>query len=349
MMAAVLFAAFTQSVFVSCSSGNKYESAESFTFDSFSEVKHLKGRTLEFDSLTMRPKALQVCDSLLITIESRSEKLLHLFNLNTMQKMGERIVRGQGPNDMLQPRFLDAEDGVLRLIDMATSRVFHYDLASFVAKATPTPLQCIRLEKQVFIGAARAGGKLMGYAYRPSHQLTVFNEADGKLEKEMIGYPVSDISYTEQEKMDAYYMNFTTDGQGRIALCYSVTDLIELYDTEGTLLKRLHGPDGFFARFKEVRKGEVITSAPDASLARDAYFSPCYADGKLFVLYDGEHVNAPDHDSNSGYILTFSWDGKPEAVYHLDDPVFTFTVDAGKRKIYGISNRPEYHIVEYDY
>ncbi len=349
MLAAVLFAAFTCGVFVSCSSGNKYESAETFTFDSFPEVKRLKGRTLEFDSLTMRPKALLVCDSLLMTIESGNGKLLHLFNLNTMQKMGERVVRGQGPNDMIQPYFLDAEGGVIRLLDMATSRVFHYDLKAFVKQGTPKPLQRIKLEKPVFINAARAGGKLMGFAYKPSCQLSVFNEVNGKLEKEMIGYPVSGISYTDQEKMDAYYMNFTTDGKGRIALCYSMTDLIEFYDTEGTLLKRMHGPDGFFAHFREVRKGKVITSAPDASLTRDAYFSPCNAGDKLFVLYNGKYMNAPDYDSNSSYIFTFSWDGTPEAVYQLDDPVFTFTIDAGKRKIYGISNRPEYHIVEYDY
>ena len=39
----------------------------------------------------------------------------------------------------------------------------------------------------------------------------------------------------------------------------------------------------------------------------------------------------------------------PDALYRLDDPLISLAVDAEHRKVYGISVRPEFHVVEYDY
>ena len=144
-------------------------------------------------------------------------------------------------------------------------------------------------------------------------------------------------------------MNFISDGKNRIAVFYSMTDLFEVYDNTGHLLTRMHGPDCFFPIFKEVHDGDVVTSAPDEDLTRDAYFSPRSVGDKLFVLYDGDFLNDPNNDGSCSTLFVFSWDGKLEMQYQLDDPIYSFNVDAKNRKIYGISKTPEYHIVEYSY
>ena len=41
--------------------------------------------------------------------------------------------------------------------------------------------------------------------------------------------------------------------------------------------------------------------------------------------------------------------GIPDTIYSLSEPVFTYTIDTNAKKIYGISDRPEYHIVEFSY
>ena len=48
-------------------------------------------------------------------------------------------------------------------------------------------------------------------------------------------------------------------------------------------------------------------------------------------------------------LFGFSWDGIPQTRYLLSDAIFAFDVDVKHHKIYGISDSPEYHIVEYNY
>lgn len=72
-----------------------------------------------------------------------------------------------------------------------------------------------------------------------------FDSGDGEKTGEIIGYPNNNISYTDTEKLDAYYMNFISNGMNKFAICYCMTDLIEFYDFNGNLHKRIHGPEQF--------------------------------------------------------------------------------------------------------
>lgn len=333
----------------SCSSGHSYEDARCFDWADFAEVKDLHGTTLDFDSMVMRPVDIQVYDSLMVVVEYNNDKLLGLFNLNTQKKIGDRINLGQGPKDMIQPRIMNGDGQSIRIFDMATSTFYQYDISSFVEKEEPDAMQKVKTEVPVFVNMELVNDNLMGYSYNINHQLYVFDRITGMKTREMVDYPVSDISYTDAEKQDAFYMNFVTNGTSKFAICYCMTDLIEFYDLNGKLQNRLHGPDGFFAYFKEYHDGDVVSSSPDKERTRDAYFSPRFVGERLFVLYDGGYVNEPGHNGGCRYLMSFSWDGIPDILYKLDDPIFSFAVNPLKRKIYGISNAPEYHIVEYSY
>lgn len=159
----------------SCSQNNKYADAEKFDFKSFKSEKTLTGRPLEFDSLIMRPTGLQVYDSLLVVLDTRDEKMVHLFNLKTHKKIGSRIMSGQGPKDMIQPKLMPTDGKTIQLFDMATHRIFQYDIQSFVSNESPEPVQCIKLEKPIFLNAEQIKGQYWGYSYNAKHQLYVFD------------------------------------------------------------------------------------------------------------------------------------------------------------------------------
>ena len=59
--------------------------------------QELTGCEIAFDEPVMQPNQLVVMDTLLITINRKTEKLLHLFNLNTKKKIGEQMTMGEGP------------------------------------------------------------------------------------------------------------------------------------------------------------------------------------------------------------------------------------------------------------
>ena len=69
----------------------------------------------------------------------------------------------------------------------------------------------------------------------------------------------------------------------------------------------------------------------------------------MFVLFNGKFVNKPGYNLLAKDILVFDWEGNPVRRYSLDKGIMRITVDSHNRKIYGISDSPEYHIVEFDY
>lgn len=345
----LLFVFFLLVATASCSLKDHYEQATSYSYQDFKEEKSLKGKTLEFDSLIMAPRDIRVYDSLLVVIDYSENKLFHVYNLNTHKKIGSHVMRGNGPQDMLRPKFIRNDGQEIIAYDATSSKVCWYELSSFLSEDLVKAKKLVKTKEPLFVDAALLENKILSCSYlSPDSQLSVFDN-DGEKETDIIGYPTSTISYSEAEKRDGYYMNFTSNGEDRIAVFYSMTDLFEIYGKDGTLLNRMHGPDFFFPHFKEHRSGDVVTSAPDDDLTRDAFFCPQFADESLYVLYDGDFLNNPDNDASCPSLFEFSWDGKPLTRYMLDDPLVSFCVDVKNRKFYGISRIPEYHIVEYNF
>lgn len=335
-------------ILLSCSQNDTYKNAQIFMISDFKNSQNLKGTTINFDSLIMSPSDLMVVDSLLITIELEIEKLFHLFNLKDKKQIGRRINKGQGPKDMIWPKFLGYEDNTIKIMDMMTFTMFEYKDTDFVNNPDPNTIRRIKLESPIFIDAEIVNEHIIGYFDDNQYQLNVFN-LNGEEVNKIVPYPVSSIPFSDMEKKEAFYMNFTTDGIDKIAICYYMTDLIEIYNINGSLLKRLHGPEQFISRFKEHHDGEITVSSPVKGSNRDAFFNPENAGDKFFVLYNGGSLDDPGHSVSCNKLFSFSWDGIPQTIYNLDDPIFSFTVDTRNKKIYGISETPEYHIVEYSY
>ena len=82
---------------------------------------------------------------------------------------------------------------------------------------------------------------------------------------------------------------------------------------------------------------------------RDAFYSPVNVGNSLFVLYNGKMVTEPNYNILCKELFVIGWDGSLECHYTLDQGVSSIAVDNQKRKIYGISDDPEYHIVVFDY
>ncbi len=335
---------------LSCSSNYKYENAVSLSLHDFSSSENLHGTLLEFDTPVMRPTDILVKDTLLMTIDLSEDKLIHVYNLNSKKKISQCIDRGQGPNDMIMPRFINSQDSVINMVDIATSTIYTFKITDLSEPDVPVKaMSRIKINEMINMNVEILNDNILCNTFTEDYQIGLFNFKGDKV-NEIIRFPVSGIEYSNIEKMDAYNMNFVVNQNKRkIAVFYYMTDLFEIYDEQGLLLERVHGPDKFFPHFKEHRDGEVSYATPKKGINRDAYFSPQNAGRQMMVLYNGGYVDDPNHTSSCKTIFSFDWDGKPISMLRLNDPVFRFTVDSRVRKIYGISNTPEYHIVEYSF
>jgi hypothetical protein len=80
---------------------------------------------------------IQVFDSLLFTVNTREEKLIHVFNLKSQKKIGERISSGQGPGEMLQPYFVKIDTAWVHLFDMSSFTLYVYATKDFITNQLP--------------------------------------------------------------------------------------------------------------------------------------------------------------------------------------------------------------------
>ena len=328
---------------ISCSKSNTYKEFNDLTFEDFKLKKTLTGN---IDSLIMRPSSLKVIDSLLIVVEPSMNRLFSIFNLKSNKLVGKRIDKGQGPKDMIMPKIISYNDSIIKIIDMATFTIFEYDKDSFINIEDPTPINRVRLESPIFVDAEILGNNIVGYFDDNQYQLKI-SDIEGRDINHIAEYPPINIPLTNIEKKETFYMSFATNGVDKIAICYYMTDLIEIYNIDGNLEKRLYGPEQFVSIAKSNINAENIILTSQKDQRRDAFFAPEGSENMFFTLFNGGFLSDPNHSSSCKLLFSLSWNGEPQAIYTLDDPIFSFTIDSNNKKIYGISNTPEYHIVEY--
>ena len=332
----------------SCSDDNQtFQGETRIGWDDFVS-KNIEGRVLSFDEIIEKPYQLMIKDSILITLNSNADSICHVFNLNTMKKIGEAISVGQGPHEMLHASFVFENSDSIKLYDMMKSNIYSYSLEGLLSNQPPSSI--IKLsESYMFSELAALKNGYACSSYRPDFPCYLFDKSGKKTAEGLGNYPVCSEEYTDLEVIDAYRAVLIGNNLNRVAVCHYFTDLIDIYDFDKGLVKRLHGPEHFYTRFNEFSEGNRIGSSPDKAYYRDAFYSPINAGECFFVLFNGKFVTDPEYNLMAKDILTFNWDGNPLMHYRLNIGVESITVVPEKRKIYGISQNPEYQIVEYSY
>lgn len=345
----IQFALLLCGLLVSCSQGKKnYADAVIVEYSDFETVMNLEAEKLEMDSLIWSPIQLQVYDTILAVMNARAERLVHLFNLKSNQKIAEHISVGQGPDEMLAPRFVENDGSSVQISDLMTSSVSKYACSDFMKQEEPVSIEKITLERRPFGEIRLLDNSFIVPARKVSCLLYRFNE-QGDIVDSIGHYPEVSWETTDMEKCDMYSFSFTSNLQNKIAICYNWTDLIDIYDDKGNLCKRLHGPRQFVSHFREVSDGKVVSSSPLKGQTRDAYFSPVNVGDEFWVLFSGKSESEDDYSILANQICVYGWDGTPRRLLNLDQGVFSIAVDAKNKKIYGISDTPELHIVVFSY
>lgn len=335
--------------FIACNNKQK-QSDRNITFqrDNFKVQKKLYGNTIEFDSIILRPTQIQLFDSFLITCNLGAEKQFHIFNLNTAHKEGECISVGQGSKEMMTPCFVNRNDSVV-IFDMMTSTIFTYSIPEFTSNKEPEYTSRISLDtKPLWSNIRYLNNGFIGASYQEKSQCFLFDRT-GKKTMDFGTYPKAEHEYTPAELINAFRADLTTNLKEKVAITHYFTDLICIYNIDGTLEKQLQGPDHFASVFKEFRDGDIIGSRANPQTYRDAYYCPVNVGDYLFVLYNGKMLNNTNYNILCKELFVIGWDGSLKCLYTLDQGVSAIVVDSQKRKIYGISDDPEYHIVEFNY
>lgn len=330
----------------SCQKNGGYSDAELISFSDFGEPISLKGDSMAFDDILLKPVKIHLVDSFLIMKNRNTESAYHIFDVVSKKKIGECVPFGIGPDEMIDPRFIPSSDGNIWLLDKNRRVLNICDRQTFLKE------NMLKINKKiVFDEFCNSIVMLSGKGFVAStfssnnERFCLFNfEGDTICTKGE--YPVlSDLS-TDMEKIEGFISDFVVNADGsKIFVSCKRTDLIEYYDANMNLLKRIHGPEHFFPEIHQ--EGDRIRTNKGAE--REAYSFPLSVGEKVFVLYSGKVFNPMKHDYLKNKILVFDWNGNPQQCYQLDTPIFDFAVNEKSRTIYGLTDKPESHIVEFKF
>lgn len=345
----VQFIFLLSGLFVSCSPEKKdFADASLVGYVDFENVIDLKAEAVDMDSFIWAPIQLQVYDTILAVMNSKTDKLVHLFDLKSKKKIAEHISVGQGPWEMLVPRFVENDKSSVQISDLMTSVVSKYAFCDFVKQEEPISIERVTLEKRPFGEIRLLDKNFIGPARKSSCLLYKYNE-HGEFVDSIGHYPEVSWETTDAEKNDMYAFSFATNLHDKIAICYNWTDLIDIYGSNGKLCNRIHGPKFFVSHFKEFNDGKVTSTSAVKNQTRDAFFCPVNVGDEFWVLFSGKSESEENYSILANQILVYGWDGTPRKVLNLDKGIFAFTVDKKNKKIYGISDEPDFHIVGFSY
>lgn len=332
---------------ISCKKEVIYEDAIIVTTSDFGEFIELKGERLDFDEIVYNPYKMIVKDTLLIIYNVRTEYAYQVFNLRTNKCLGEFVLIGNGPGEMIYPNFIQSDDSNIWLYDQEKAIVYEYDIRTFIQTSNPLSKRTIYLDDRAehlsIINDKIFSFKL--YDNLNDNRFYIF-DMDGKILSSKGRFPSINQNMTYEEINFGFTSEYSTNFRDRILLSYRLTDLIEIYSLEGSLIKRIHGPEFFVPSVNEY-KNESVSFANGTKEAKEAYFYPANAGNEVFITYSGELFSKNVFHKKQIYV--FDWDGNPQRRYLLDTPIYGTIVDSKNRIIYGFSDIPECHIVRFKY
>jgi len=332
----------------SCHNAAKYENAVLFSFEDFKTTTKLNATTIEFDEPIMLPLFFVKSDSLLIVNNIKSNYMLYVYNVNSMKKVGEFISWGNGPDDLLRIKNMQLVGSDLYVTDSQKKVIYKYDVNDFhTLTDSIVPTQKVTIKNDLFLNLAYTDNGYVATAMNSDNKRLVFYNSTGEQEFTAGEYPYFGEELTSRAIMDGFNSFIAVGHQNkRIYLFGMNTDLIEIYDFQGILIKRIHGPEQLFPQVKEIlsNDGRRIST----SKSKCAFFCPIIVDNEIYVSYSGKPQEINNEVATIQHIFVFDMDCNPIRRYELPKPIVSFTVDAETKKIYATSNVPEYHMVIFE-
>ncbi|MDH6534686.1 hypothetical protein M2101_001362 [Parabacteroides sp. PM5-20] len=333
-----------------CQSKQEYKDIQHIKYADFGIPISLQGEEVFFDEPVLKPMGVLAADSILFVYSMLSDKLLCRYNLNTMKKTGEYISFGSGPEELMHISNMQILDSLLWIIDSNSRRGFGYNLLNISNSDTVTMQSRIQIKDAFSRMNILRDGSSVATAYNPEHNRLTFFDMNGNYKFTNGDFPFFRKDITAIENIEGFTANLMYSPENeRIYLFCLATDLIEVFDTEGNILSRVHGPDFFFPEVREQHFGDGSTKvAFDFDKGRDAYLGPLVVADEIFVLYSGASSSLRNGNKKDK-ILVFNKDLDPLRYYQLSEPVFNMAIDVNSKTIYAITDEPEFRIIKYKY
>lgn len=272
-----------------------------YTYHSYKKLKSsqnivkLSSSLLNKNELSF-PSAFLVLYDYLILIDSKGEKLIHIYDIKSNSLLGSFGTLGQGPGEFIGPSQViqDKDDpGSFWIYDVSTRSVKKFNVNK-VLKGNIYPDNIIQLSSECGTTTSLAfasDNKIFGVGIYYKGRIAIF-DASGRFIKS-----VGDLPILLKDEKYSFYNSHAFNGgfiiknkSKELFIAPRLSSVIEIYSIEGGLVETLIGPTSFYPEYSIVPAGHSYTMAYNKN-TRHGFVDIQYSEAldRLFVLYSGNY------------------------------------------------------------
>lgn len=331
-----------------------------FSLHDFASTKELHGKTIQLSEV-QKPYNLKVIPNynILILLDAiSSEYWGRVYSLDSMKLLKKLWKYGSGPNEFIVANNLRYNIGetFISVTDPVKKIIYQYSLDSILQSNDVVPSYNINLKdlkenknnlhRPLLLDSCIIDQR----NYHPDSNKGLIN-VYSKTGKELFHFgevPNTLGNYENKEVNQIFAAGMNTFGNMNfLVLDYFNTDLIDVYDLKGNLLKRMMGPDRNLPEFHKRKLGNEFMSVPSSSSHYGYTSTAKITFDKIFLLYNGSLQKSGNYHAKK--LFSFTKDLIPVTNYSLDIPIFDFDIDLKHKKIYGLSHEISPKVVIYSF
>ncbi len=317
--------------------------SNSFDISSFSDKRNLSGKKLDL-GLVFSPVSIFYQDSLLFISSINQDFNMPVFNSKeNFKKLGEIISYGSGPDEMLSAADIDfVGPKEFWAHDVVSSNMKKFNLNILIDSIS------VNMNDFVIFG-----GPILSVSYlnndrfftttqdiNPPSRFYAYDLNGNRLNQYASSYPDYGQDLPITVKVDVFWAWPTVHpNREKFLIAYEYLDLLEIYDKDLRLQKRIHGPHQFLPDFDIKERGGYPYMQRIYERTKYAYVSLCSNENMIFLLYgEGKTRSKEEGEAAIHYnhIVSIDWEGKPLGYYELDHGVTSIAVDWKERVIFGL-------------
>ncbi|MGV8139585.1 MAG: BF3164 family lipoprotein [Mangrovibacterium sp.] len=335
----------------SCNNSNKpdFPGYTQFSEQDFRSSGKLFGSKIANIKLE-NPRNISVIDSLIVIVNRNTDYLLHVYSIKTGKRVNELIRKGKGPHELLSTDYIQKQNKEKKILVFGTveKKVIEFSFDDLLKKSSEIAYTEFSINDQGCLRVVKSGENYIGLTLADSivKRLYVYNSKGAMIDA--IGdYPsvVPKVGNMLDAVLFEAYHKILSDGT--IALSYSNMDLIELYDSQYRLQKRLWGPNGVLPSYQLKSKGTYKwVGFKEDQICTYGDIIPDPMNNEFWVSYSGRKLNDNGYLWSKIFVLETS--GVFLKRYELDIPMLNMDVDFKSKKIYAITY-PELAVYEFKY
>lgn len=274
--------------------------------------------------------SIEMVGNKLLVHDEHTKTLFTAIDLKKPYQAYHFGTRGGGPDELMNPGAVIAEQNAFKVFDFGKMSFLKYDLDSIVAKKT-NPKKLFQIEESYILSAIEIPPYYIASGFFPDKKRLLVLDAGGENVATTGNYPVNEETYTNTPSQVlglAYQSQICKEPNGnRFALATRYGGIIQFFEWNAAQkqAEEIHRVEYFSPEFATENIGGTPNFLPTKK-TRWGYLSVTATDKYVFALYSGK-IQSPENAFYAGNIVhIYDWEGKPISMLQLDYNVTSITI-----------------------